>query len=239
MSVLSQIKEEPLGSTDEDEAIRIEGAEIDAALEDDDSEGDSEGHSRELALIEINIAAGKVKDSNENFHVYQAKTDEVKIANEELPRPAVTCNICGKECSNGRKLTKHKNYVHKEKPWTCKKCQKAFRYQSQLMRHEFSHLPVKDSSKSVAKLPKKTCPICNTNVAGLWQHLLIHSKERSRDHHCQDCGKSFFSSCHLNQHVRGAHRREGKAFPCSQCSAGFTRPNNLKHHVAMKHRVDS
>ena len=50
---------------------------------------------------------------------------------------------------------------------------------------------------------------------------------------CNQCGKIFSSSSHLNRHTKSVH--EGNKYPCDECNFAAARADTLREHIQVIH----
>lgn len=105
--------------------------------------------------------------------------------------------------------------------FTCKKCNKVFKYSSGLSNH----------NRLVHKLKnvKVLCSVCGSYVANIYNHMFRHSGEKP--YVCNQCDKRFSSKPQLKQHLL-VHSGL-KPFVCSICGKTFNNLYNLQVHERM------
>ena len=106
-----------------------------------------------------------------------------------------------------------------EKPHKCPKCNKGFRWCSDLIKHQRTHTGEKPF----------ICSECGQTFrvsSHLTSHRRLHTGERP--YPCLKCRKSFSRNSHLTNHQR-AHNGE-RPFKCVQCGKGFSDSSTLTQH---------
>ena len=79
-----------------------------------------------------------------------------------------------------------------------------------------------------------TCPVTCQGLAGLQEHLRIHTGERPFS--CKECSATFKRIQTLKKHVRNVHHGPGAtSHPCSSCKMVFNNRGNLLRHYLRKH----
>ncbi|XP_053564809.1 zinc finger protein 420 isoform X2 [Bombina bombina] len=108
----------------------------------------------------------------------------------------------------------------KEKLFCCTECDKRFARNSDLLKHQKSHL---------AGEKPNLCNECGKvfrRRTSLLIHKRIHTGERP--YKCKQCGKSFVQRQHLTTHIK-THTGE-RPYPCNQCGKSYRwRSELLKH----------
>ena len=108
----------------------------------------------------------------------------------------------------------------------CSKCDKEFRYNSQLIAHFRAHTGYKPY----------VCGVCDKAFATngeLKSHMMSHSDVKP--HICLECNHGFKHKHSLSKHMM-IHSGL-KPFICAHCNCGFTQDTSLKSHV-MYHHTD-
>ncbi|XP_077022730.1 zinc finger protein 707 isoform X2 [Tamandua tetradactyla] len=106
-----------------------------------------------------------------------------------------------------------------KKPFECLVCGQAFRWVSNLLRHQRNHTSEKPFR----------CAVCGQAFSlkdRLVQHQKVHSGHKA--YGCGDCGKAFKQKSNLLRH-RLVHTGE-RPFFCPDCGKTFRTKENLTHH---------
>ncbi|XP_037659462.1 zinc finger protein 707 isoform X2 [Choloepus didactylus] len=106
-----------------------------------------------------------------------------------------------------------------KKPFRCSECGQAFRWVSNLLRHQRNHTSEKPFS----------CAVCGQAFSlkdRLVQHQKVHTGHRP--YGCGDCGKAFQQKSNLLRHQL-VHTGE-RPFFCPECGKAFRTKENLSHH---------
>jgi hypothetical protein len=133
-----------------------------------------------------------------------------------------TCDDCGKSFKDKSHLSVH-IFVHtSEKPFACQQCEKGYKREKDLERHQQMH-----------QGPTMTCILCSFQCQGKQiyrRHLMnVHQGK----HECKECGKKCVSKSILEKHNR-KHTGE-KPFVCEHCKVAFAQPGGLKSHKQALH----
>ena len=140
------------------------------------------------------------------------------------------CTVCSETFTLASKLKSHT--LRKHTPGSllqfhCADCDASFVYQSELRKHERSHLVNKP-------YPCSKCRASFSHPAALETHVLRkHTAGKMLPYPCTSCVSSFMSLGELKRHSR-VHTGE-KPFPCSECEESFAQSGTLKRHMVRKH----
>ena len=176
-----------------------------------------------------------------------------------------TCDDCGATFTQSAALKRHVSTIHHgERKYVCTDCGKSFKQAHHLAQHEKQHTQQKSYGCGIcnrlfldqANLHKHMrthtdskpfeCNECGRHFRQkhhLQEHLKTHqlseTGERSKDHVCPTCEKSFQTASGLWKH-RASHMRLGtrtsgawkgyRPFVCDECSEGFSSARDLTIH---------
>ena len=126
--------------------------------------------------------------------------------------------------------------VEEEQVWNCENCPKTYRTRRQVYDHwRTSH---KDPG---------SCAACGKQFASrkLLQKHIRNVHDGSVRHVCEVCGLGFTVKAKLTQHARvcgvpGLRARSSSFLSldqCALCEKRFSKPGNLRRHVARAHRI--
>ncbi|XP_033842005.1 myoneurin [Periophthalmus magnuspinnatus] len=110
-----------------------------------------------------------------------------------------------------------------EQSLSCTECNKVFKDQSSLRRHEKIHKGLKPFA----------CIFCSKTFRQATQlktHLRIHTGEKPFA--CSSCDKCFAQKCQLVAHRR-MHHGEEKPYTCERCGFKFATSSNYKIHIRL------
>ncbi|XP_037001745.2 zinc finger protein 333 isoform X2 [Artibeus jamaicensis] len=130
------------------------------------------------------------------------------------------CNRCEKSFRYSSDLIRHEKTHTSEKYFECEECRHAFKYSSNLRRHMRTHTGEK---------PFK-CSQCGKTFTRNF-NLILHQRNHTgeKPYECRDCGKAFNQPSSLRSHMR-THTGE-KPFKCSHCGKAFREHSSLKTHL--------
>ncbi|XP_045048536.2 zinc finger protein 333 isoform X3 [Desmodus rotundus] len=130
------------------------------------------------------------------------------------------CNRCEKSFRYSSDLVRHEKTHTSEKCFECEECRHAFKYSSNLRRHMRTHTGEKPFE----------CSQCGKTFTRNF-NLILHQRNHTgeKPYECKDCGKAFNQPSSLRSHVR-THTGE-KPFECSQCGKAFREHSSLKTHL--------
>ncbi|XP_068232956.1 zinc finger protein ZFP2-like [Palaemon carinicauda] len=170
-----------------------------------------------------------------------------KLHSGERPH---ACNVCDEKFALKGALQSHMRTHTKERPFSCELCTKRFAQSSTLKNHLKTHENDKDKTSDSAcnnedskpndeatseeKTKDHKCELCGRSFAlknTLKVHMMRHRGERP--HKCNVCPKSFTQSSTLKIHMR-THTGD-KPYSCSVCDAQFAYNYALQKHI-LKHK---
>lgn len=135
-----------------------------------------------------------------------SKNDKLKShITKEHDNGRFNCDFCSKTFSDKRRIREHLFHIHKlGKKHICETCGKYFAAPGRLKLHKL-RLHGSEEDKIMAK----------------------------NQHKCSDCGKGFYTSDKLTEHVP-IHLEE-KVFNCDKCNRKYSTSHNLKIHIKRFH----
>ena len=180
-----------------------------------------------------------------------------KVSSKSMNKPIVPkkefiCSVCNQKFSNNSLLKEHQklhlkintSLKHRTyKKWIdrsefrhkCMTCGKAFKKNSQLIRHNRIHSGEKPY----------VCEFCDTafnQKSSLDIHRSKHTGERK--HQCKFCGALFNQSGNMRNHIRRLHAPQAdcpssQLFKCPHCSCVFKRLGILNCHISRRHPLEA
>ena len=134
------------------------------------------------------------------------------------------CNLCDASFSKYTAMTKHKKYMHGERPYKCDQCEYRAPKQGILNKH----ISIIHEGKRVA------CPVCEVEFVSR-ANLKVHQKNIHEGVRfpCKECDYSATQIQSLKGHIRVKHK--GVRFECNQCDYKGTGKANLQLHKDTKH----
>ncbi|XP_077581462.1 uncharacterized protein LOC144202481 [Stigmatopora nigra] len=131
------------------------------------------------------------------------------------------CGHCGKEFASAKERDSHR-LRHRPLDLTCAVCSQTFSSQSQLLRHQQTHL-AEGAEQSYR------CRFCEQTFSGVTL-LRIHQRSHTaRSHQCDKCDKTYASLTGLQSH-RASHEADSR-FLCPQCGKCFKTRDGLEGHL--------
>jgi hypothetical protein len=195
---------------------------------------------RKVADYGINTAIKKetlttpVKIKSENNGIISNNSDDFSGADSEdnwkvqiLPanekEKPYSCKYCEKNFSHKHLVKQHLRIHTGEKPFACNYCEKRFTQSHSLQSHEYIHTGEKPYSC-------KICPYRCRNSANLKKHEAIHTGEKPFS--CKTCSYQAGNLGNLKKH-ESIHTGE-KLFSCMNCNKKFSTKQCLKTHEKSK-----
>lgn len=96
---------------------------------------------------------------------------------------------------------------------------------------------VKAHKRGVHLVAPEVCDVCGTvckNKRSLFEHKKRHD-DKNKKFACEECGRSFFNSTILKQHIR-THTKE-KPFKCPMCKYTCAVKQNIHKHSIKAHKM--
>ncbi|XP_069461381.1 zinc finger protein 501-like isoform X2 [Ambystoma mexicanum] len=166
---------------------------------------------------------------HQRVHTDSARDSErlKRQSSEGVEEKPYKCNECEKSFRQNSGLLKHQRNHTGEKPYKCNHCGKSFARSSSLSLHKRIHTGEKPYH----------CTVCEKSFSqssSLIKHQRTHTGERP--YPCMYCGKTFTQKQHFVGHQR-THTGE-RPFACSECGESFNRKETLNKHQKT-HTVDA
>ena len=179
-------------------------------------------HGKELLVWYGNQYAKELGIDISKLDYYKGKEDHKS--------EGVMCNICKTLFSSLESLTVHLGGHCGKKSIPCQKCDKTFRFSSELFDHNFKE------HCQIDQINSKICPVCSKNFSSKrnmqYHYKIIH--EQVKQYKCETCGVEFAYKNHLSTHISAVHLKL-RPFKCDLCESSFTRPDSLKRHIKIVH----
>ena len=112
---------------------------------------------------------------------------------EQSPGAVYSCGVCNKQFRSNSHLTRHQQIHTGLRPYQCSVCEKRFSEPSSVKRHMYIH----------TNEAPHACPTCGHRYSSpcyLREHMLSHTGERPNK--CPVCEKQYSRSGHLTRHLR-------------------------------------
>ncbi|XP_026323791.1 RE1-silencing transcription factor-like isoform X2 [Hyposmocoma kahamanoa] len=148
---------------------------------------------------------------------------ELHIVSKHRAR-TVSCDQCDAKFFTKYDLATHQLRHSDETPFKCSGCDRFFKRQSLLKRHE----KIMHSDLLHEKCPH--CPATFLSTEELEAHQQKHSNTGDRPFPCSLCDKRFRLNCTLDRHLAVVHRNR-REFSCEYCPERFSTVSKLTRHV--------
>ncbi|XP_046544555.1 uncharacterized protein LOC124254751 [Haliotis rubra] len=132
-----------------------------------------------------------------------------------------SCNKCDKKFKLQHSLRRHNIMKHSVCKHQCNVCKKRFFVPSELKRHMIRH-------EGERTFQCHLCPQAFYHDFGLRRHLKVHISKEKLAYGCELCEKRFAEACYLREHMM-KHTGE-RPFLCDVCNKGFISNSLLKKH---------
>ncbi|KAL3209077.1 hypothetical protein MRX96_038371 [Rhipicephalus microplus] len=239
---------------------RVRKTNLPARFEHFDLDDDS-GDALDVTVRECASAAMAQDVVGVNFSIPGPSRPAVRkaLTHTGSARGATTleCSKCKRKFSSRLTLAEHQAWHENRMLYSCPICGRQFRQNAGLWRHQMTH------NRDVQKR-RYPCPRCGQDFARpgyLKEHLASHEESHRSRFACDVCQRTFFQRCDLSRHRKthegkqqfecaickrgfsslASQRRHEKEHdparkaPCPECGATFTRPCQLKVHIAKYH----
>ena len=147
------------------------------------------------------------------------------------------CLECEKSFPRSSNLKRHLKYMHcsEGKIYNCLECEKSFPGTISLKMHvKYAHNTDKADQNEPMIYICTSCKSPYPSSSDLQKHIKIHKVQKSYQHQCSECNKSFSMAINLNQHMTVAHgATHNKGFvhnmPCTEAKS-------LNNHIGLHHK---
>ena len=151
-----------------------------------------------------------------------AKYYRVNRGTRSLKKP-MECLVCGEVAKNMMVMEEHVQiHVGDDKPFKCKKCEKAYSEHDALQRHTKIHTVAKSYACDQCDLRFRYPNVLN-------KHMRVHSGERPFK--CPICDKGYKSPAAQKRHIN-THAGE-KPYECPVCKKCFTQQASRNLHMVI------
>ena len=134
----------------------------------------------------------------------------------------VTCEECSKAFRTQSSLDKHM-YTHKEQSFVCVACGDRFPFQSHLDQHMIKHVPNK------LACPVKSCSKSFKGQGDLNRHIRTHKK--GGWHHCAHCDYKNKDKRNVSSHMRVHLPKGEEPYVCTKCEKRFRFGTQYRRHL--------
>ena len=135
----------------------------------------------------------------------------------------LTYKKCKKQFNTPSSLKKHE-YIHLDKPFKCRHCDKCYPFKSQLSSHEITHTNQQDYKCNITRCNKT---FKRKNEYDM--HMRVHDGiEHKCDH--PGCTYSNYDECNLIAHQK-VHKPEIKRYTCTYCGENFLHYTQRSRHI--------
>jgi len=152
-----------------------------------------------------------------------------------LNRKSFKCGFCDREFKSQYTMIRHENKHNtvSEKSFSCHICDKKYLTYNKMLKHSFLH-----KEKSFAC---KQCPRVFTYLIQLERHELWHNNgsDKNAAYVCKTCVKTFSSESNLENHQRICKKDStiNPSYSCPICGKIFATKGYLPHHISRVHNA--
>ncbi|XP_067686399.1 zinc finger protein 208-like [Haliotis asinina] len=154
-------------------------------------------------------------------HVERIAAQKERLKASTKKSGLFSCSKCDKKFKLQHSLRRHNIMKHSVCKHQCSVCKKRFFVPSELKRHMIRH-------EGERTFQCHLCPQAFYHDFGLKRHLKVHIAKEKLAYGCELCGKRFAEACYLREHMM-KHTGE-RPFKCDVCDKGFISNSLLKKH---------
>jgi len=185
-------------------------------------------HRQEMAPVKCSICSQRfTRSSDLQSHVCQPSRKDGEASDERnlddsRPEkskvdpsslgPIYSCGLCQKHFRSNSHLVRHQQVHTGERPYQCSVCDKRFSEPSSVKRHMYIH----------TNEAPHACPTCGHRYSSpcyLREHMLSHTGERPNK--CPICDKQYSRSGHLTRHLRQHAQCREQLLVCDLSKSGL------------------